>query len=153
MTSVTETPLFRAAASTFEDLAFLMPTDGLDERQSSSAPEAEARVDFTGPFAGSLTVRTYGPLLAHIAANMLGVDGASEGMQLDALGEIANVLCGNVLPLVAGSGAVFDLRAPRVTRLHAAPSPAATASATHLSLGIGEGRVEVTLAMEEGAAA
>lgn len=149
MTSLMETPLFRAAASTFEDLAFLMPTDELDERQASSAPEAEARVDFTGPFAGTLTVHTCGPLLPRIAANMLGVDDASEAMQLDALGEVANVLCGNLLPLVAGAGAVFDLQAPRVVRLAAAP-PATPAAATRLSLGIDEGRVIVTLLVESG---
>ena len=46
---------------------------------------------------------------------MLGEDGPLElSEQYDAVCELANIVCGNVLPLIAGERAVFDLAQPRV---------------------------------------
>jgi CheY-specific phosphatase CheX len=46
---------------------------------------------------------------------MLGEDGPLElSEQYEAVCELANIVCGNVLPLVAGERAVFDLASPRV---------------------------------------
>jgi CheY-specific phosphatase CheX len=147
---MTTAPLFTAAASTFEDLACLLPTDQLDEVQASADPEAEAHVAFTGPFAGTLVVRMHGRLLPLVAANMLGTDEPSQSLQLDALGEIANVLCGNLLPLVAGGCPVFDLEAPRVCILTGEESPPATLPSASLCLGIEHGWVEVALYLKGG---
>ena len=68
-------------------------------------------------------------MLPGLAANMLGVDEApGSAEQADALGELANVLCGNLLPAIAGEQHVFILEAPGPGRDEG--SPVATTSLT-----------------------
>ena len=137
--------LTQAAASTFEELGFMLPDAELDDIQRGAALEARASVSFSGPFTGRLVVRLYGRLLPSLAANMLGrMDPPSAEMQSDALGEITNVICGNALPVIAGEAAVFHLSTPQVH--HAGQverSDDAPAAVTRL--GLEEGRTEVRL--------
>jgi len=144
--------LLQAATSTFEELTFLMPSERLDERQANASLAAEARVDFSGPMNGSLLVRVHGELMPVLAARMLGANAPGPILERDALGEIANVLCGNVLPKIAGGAAVFSLRSPAVTNgIVAPPPPAAPAAA--VTLGLDCGRVEVMLSVDSDARA
>jgi hypothetical protein len=113
MSRSTAKALFNAAAMTFEELGFMFPVSDLDELQLYAPAEAAAQVDFAGPFSGSLVVRVCGGILPILTANMLGdVEQHSEQLQQDALGEIANIICGNLLPEIAGREEVFHLSAP-----------------------------------------
>jgi CheY-specific phosphatase CheX len=98
MTSIMQSPLATASTATFEALGLLLP-DAEPSAEQLAAPLARGvRVTFAGPFAGALTVRVSDDVAAALAANMLGVDVVDgDGMLRDALGEIANVICGNVL--------------------------------------------------------
>jgi CheY-specific phosphatase CheX len=79
-----------------------------------AANGVEASVSFHGAARGRVVVAVADTLLPAIAANMLGADAAPEPqLQQDALGEVANVLCGTLLPAIAGPAAVFRLDAPR----------------------------------------
>jgi CheY-specific phosphatase CheX len=143
MTSTLAIPLFKAAASTFEDLALLFPSRELDELQREASLDVAVAVAFSGPFGGRLEVRVSAALLPVIAANMLGDDTAHDDQTArDAVGELANVICGNVLPAIAGSREVFHLEAPRGIDVAPAPGlpPAATAD-----IGLDESRAEVRL--------
>ena len=74
-------------------------------------------VTFTGPFEGAMFVVLDRQMLAPLAANMLGMDFGevpSDEHQADAARELLNVVCGNVLPAIAGAEAVFDVHAPLV---------------------------------------
>ena len=54
-------------------------------------------------------------MLAELTENMLGLDMGEETAietQHDAMKELANVVCGNVLPGIAGTTAVFNVAAP-----------------------------------------
>ena len=109
-----EKELYRTAALTFEELGFMLPTTELEEQQRAAPLEATVRVPFHGPCRGELMVRIYGNLLTTIVANILGDDTPMEkSMQRDAIGEIGNVICGNVLPALCGSTAVFKLGVPQ----------------------------------------
>ena len=113
MTSSLVPPLSRAATSTFEELALLFASDTLTEEQEAAVASTTVRVRFRGPLSGALELRVTDALLPQIAANMLGfMDEPPAQLQQDAMGELANVICGNVLPDVAGPSAVFDLEAP-----------------------------------------
>jgi hypothetical protein len=141
--------LYRAAARTFEDLAFLLPDPG----EAADAPEANvwAAVDFRGPFCGRLAVGCSQDMLAPLAANMLGEGEApSVGQQLDALSEVANVLCGNLLPAIGGTQAVFRMGAPQVC--HESPCCGAQPAA-HTHVDLHEGWAQVLLFMDQGAVA
>jgi CheY-specific phosphatase CheX len=140
MTNSWDEPLQAATASTFEDLAFLMPTGAPDELQSAAPIAAAVYVDFRGPMRGRVAVHVTDDVMLALGANMLGDDihPASESLH-DALGEVANVIAGNVLPAIAGRAKVFDLAAPATT---GAPAGGARAS---VRLGIEGGRAEVYL--------
>ena len=115
MSKKLETKLYKAATLTFEELGFLLPTPEIDEQQLNAQFEAAVSVNFEGPFSGKLLVRVCGGLLPIIATNMLGEeDVPSKNLQYDALGEIANVICGNMLPEIAGSNHIFHVSAPEI---------------------------------------
>jgi hypothetical protein len=102
-------------ADTLEKLAFLFaaPLEG-------PAPEdmgelATVRVRFSGPLCGAMQLSLSQPVLAELAANMLGADDGtalSADEQHDALRELINVICGNLLPLIGGSSAEFNIETP-----------------------------------------
>ena len=106
------TPLLQAALttathSTFEELGLLLvagdPAASGAGEPAGGPPAAGARVDFAGPWAGCLVLRVSDDVLDAAAANMMGRDAPpAEPLRRDALGEMTNVLCGNLLPLVAG---------------------------------------------------
>jgi len=105
--------LGRVAEEVFESLAFVLPAF---EQEQSAAPEAAdktaASISFAGPFEGTLVLSASNELPPAIAANMLGLDFgevASREAQQDAFKELVNVICGNLLPAIAGEQAVFDV--------------------------------------------
>jgi hypothetical protein len=115
-------------------------------RQLAAPFAAGGTMDFRGPFRGRIVVRLFGNLLPTLTANMLGETQADDpALQEDSLKEITNVICGNLLPLVAGDTAVFDLEPPC---FHAHPVPEAPVGLRHrgsVSLGLEAGRAEVEL--------
>ncbi len=135
-----ETELYRAATLTFEELSFLLPTPEIDEEQMNAPVEAAVSVDFQGPFSGRLLVKVCGGLLPVIAANMLGEEEApSRSQQYDALGEIANVICGHMLPGIAGSKDLFHVSPPKMAESADSPPMA------EVQVGLGAGRADLLL--------
>jgi hypothetical protein len=97
-------------SKSLEELCFLIP--GADEASFEGEPVAAAAyVVFEGPTTGSVLIQMRGGLLQEIATNMLG-DDAGEAARRDALGEVANIICGHIVPVIWGSEAVFSLRRP-----------------------------------------
>lgn len=138
-----EKALFQAAALTFEELGFLFPNSELEGEQKTASTDAMVGVEFSGPFEGKLLVRVCGNLLPTLALNMLGEDVPPPiALQHDALGEIANVICGNALPLIAGKTEVFRLKSPQLiphdVGIHTSPTAA-------VELGLDQGRAEVMI--------
>ncbi len=134
--------LLSTTASTFEDLGYVLPDRELNEEQAAAGLDVVVRVPFAGAATGAMELAVCGGILAGIAANMLGRDEPPPPrVQIDAMGEIANVICGNVLPLVLGRDAEFRLQAPR-------PVPAdeiLDAVDAACAVGLGPGRAEVRL--------
>ncbi|MBC8089314.1 MAG: chemotaxis protein CheX [Phycisphaerae bacterium] len=114
MPSTMEQCLSQTLAATFEDLALICPDYTLSGKQSEAPVDVAMAVSFSGPLNGQLVLKATSHILPGIAENMLGSE-AAEGMaiQRDALGELANVMCGNLLPLIGGAQAVFVLSAPQ----------------------------------------
>jgi hypothetical protein len=112
MRNSAEKILYRKAALIFEELGFLMPNSdqGFEPKTSSSG----AYIPFTGPFSGCLLLIMNSEVISTLSSNMIGPGRqVDEAIRQDALGEIANVICGNALPAVFGSKEVFHLEAPR----------------------------------------
>ncbi len=145
MSTTTDQLLRRATASTFEDLAFLFLEDDCTDEQLAAPLDAVVAVEFHGPARGRIVVRVSASLLPLIAANMLGEEQARHTpLQRDALGEVANVVCGNALPLLAGAEAVFRLDAPHWVADEPTARDQDAPDAT-VTCGVDEGRVQVQL--------
>jgi hypothetical protein len=91
-------------------------------------------------------LQLYGNLLVSLASNMLGEEGPlAVAKQYDALGEIANVICGNLLPSIMDPQEIFQLGVPEVL----APAASAAQDGEMLvasgQLGLEDGRVELQL--------
>lgn len=147
MSELLEDSLRGAASETLEQVAFLWPEVELDEEQQYAPLEAEASVAFHGPFRGELLVRVYGGILPLLASHMLGEDTPpGESEQLDALGEIANIICGDALHRIAPAEE-FRLSPPGLSlagTLHESlPQPTA-----YVQLGIERGRTDLLLILE-----
>jgi CheY-specific phosphatase CheX len=107
------TSLFQAATSTFESLALLFPEPCSVEGAEFIPLAAAFSVTYHGDQHGRVVVGVTTGVLPALAENMLGAAAAPDPqLQRDALGELVNVVTGNVLPMVHGATAVFRLDAP-----------------------------------------
>ena len=145
MSSTMDRLLRQTTASTFEHLAFLVPDDECSETQAAAPLDATVLIEFHGPARGRLVLRVTSALLPLVAANMLGVEDAGHAaLQRDALGEVANVLCGNLLPALAGRQAVFHLAAPAWPAV-SVPARDGDHPVARVRLGLEHGCAEVAL--------
>lgn len=140
------TPLAEVATRTFEELCFFFAMPLLTDEQREAETDAAMSVRFRGPLSGRLVVRLAGGMLPMLASNMLGDADGNSAMQRDALGEVANVVCGNLLPLIGGSADVYAIEAatPVVALERSAQTPVAT-----VQLGLEDaGRADVFLFLD-----
>jgi len=116
--------VYQVAADTLESLAlmFLVPED--ESPQPRPPCDRRVAVSFTGPFDGMLILAASGGVLPELATNMLGLENGhlpTLGQQEDALKELVNVICGNLLPAIAGKEPVFHIGAPSVLKTESSP--------------------------------
>ncbi|MEP6619844.1 MAG: chemotaxis protein CheX [bacterium] len=144
--STYEQTLTDVATRTLEELCFFFADPQVSDEQRDAAVDATMSVAFVGPLRGRLVVRLCGGMLRELASNMLGDADGDASMQRDALAEVTNVMCGNVVPLIGGSNAEFVLAAPQqiVVLDHVKPDPVAS---VHLGLDQA-GRVDVMLYLD-----
>lgn len=112
----TEQTIADVMKEVLETMAFALVLPQEEEAVDESGV-VSARVAFQGPFSGSILLTMPGSIVPELAANMLGTDetvAPSEQQQRDAVGELANVMCGNLVQVVAGPEPVFRLHAPVV---------------------------------------
>lgn len=151
-TSHLEEILRQATEQTFEALAFLLPEEP-DGPANTEAHEAlvQASVGFTGPQQGQVRLLVPARLMSPLATNMMGLEAseATADQQRDALGEVLNVICGNLLPAMAGSEAVFKVLAPQVPAL---PLGKRDRLAARIQLAFDEGWADAALFLTEEAA-
>jgi len=107
--------LVEVTADTLEKLAciFTFPTE--DAPTMDGQIQEVVRVDFSGPFGGGMELSLPASALGELAVNMMGAEDGEElspEQQRDALKELINVVCGNLLPAVAGHAKEFNLRPP-----------------------------------------
>ena len=125
------------AEEMFESLAFVLLMPDQDGPPSpGNSGKAVASITFSGPFGGAIFLSISEQMLPMIAANMLGLDfdeTPTNLQQQDAFKELLNVICGNLLPRIAGTEAVFDVHEPaivpdgQVPQTHQQRPPVATA--------------------------
>jgi len=104
--------LTQILVNTLEEMGFVFALEA-EPGEEKGLHGIAVEVTFTGPYAGSLWLEVSPQVLPTMSASMLAMDGVpGRVLQMDALGELANVICGNVLPALAGPRAVFALGDP-----------------------------------------
>ena len=106
--------LIESTIRTFEDLCFMYQEPELKDAQENLPLEAAAEVKYrSDDFTGKLLIETRGGLFSAIATNILSNDDPSSQQKKDALGEIGNIICGNVVPSLGGGGREYKIEPPR----------------------------------------
>jgi len=146
-----QTALYRATVSTFESMGFLLPTKELDENQLKAAAEAIVYINFHGPVSGRLYLRTFGDLLPILTANMMGLmEAPGSSLQQDALGELANVICGHMVSQLADPAAAYQLDSPTFLSVRSPDNQETRPLEAQVQLGVENGRAVVELLISEG---
>jgi len=107
--------LVEVTADTLEKLAFIFTFPAEDAPATDGQNQEVVRVDFSGPFDGGIELSLPSSALSELAVNMMGADDSDDlsiEQQRDALKELINVVCGNLLPVLAGHTEEFNLRPP-----------------------------------------
>jgi len=113
--------LARVGARVLEDAAYVLALPAKAQPYDSLAFGAYGvQLTFDGPFGGCCELWAPRELARQLAVNMLGLvvddDGAdAREMDIEALQEAMNILCGNLLTELAGQEPVFDLGIPTVS--------------------------------------
>lgn len=82
----------------------------------AAASYLRGAISFEGPTTGVLEMAVPVAVAAEAGANMLGLDEAEAGnCAEDAFGELANVVCGQLLTTLYGADQVFSLSLPTVS--------------------------------------
>lgn len=150
--------LFQVAEKTFGELAFLLvEQEEITQSRHRQPPRwgYAARVEFSGPFNGEMHLAITETMLRPLAANMLGIDeyeNLPEGVKLeDALKELLNVTCGNLLPLLGGDQVVFHISAPYLLPPPLPPTPDALVPAGHVQMAMDVGTAYLALFIDPNA--
>jgi CheY-specific phosphatase CheX len=112
-----EQAVVRATVRVLETAAFMSVWPWTEDDGELPLPDVAASMEFRGPQPGSLTLRVHSSLLPTLIQNMLGEPEGSESPEAktrDALCEVLNMICGNLLTAWQGEEAVYDLRPPEM---------------------------------------
>ena len=152
MTSQYDPILRSVAEETLSSLAFLFPIEEEESCGTSDEPMIAVGVTFSGPRRGALMMSVSASMLAPLATNMLGIEPPGEptcDQQQDALKEMLNVVCGNLLPLIGTDRDVFNVHSPRILSEGAAVELSGHALKGEAGLALDAGRATLKLFFEE----
>jgi CheY-specific phosphatase CheX len=117
MPETLEQSIIDATLCVAETAAFLTVWPWSDEDGDLPGPEIAATMTFHGPITGQLTLRVSSTMLPTLIQNMLGELEGSESPDSkarDALCEVLNMICGNLLTSWQGEEAIFNLNPPEM---------------------------------------
>ena len=105
-----------------EKMAFMFVEEA-EEDETDADGALKAEMQFSGAHSGFLVIAISHETADELASNVLGVDPDDENIEElrnDALRELLNVTCGNLLTAHYGEEPVFDLSVPHVEAINAA---------------------------------
>lgn len=118
MSAVYADKIHDIAVNTFEITCYMFPLEDweLEDTDHLEQPDGSTRsiVTFDGAAEGAMVINPSPELLQAIAVNMLGIDEAGKEQKEGALCEIANIICGNTVPLFAQNKHICYIRPPRI---------------------------------------
>jgi len=148
-----EKKLAQVAEETFASMAFVLPPEEEEGVEDDGSSQSSASITFSGPFNGSLFLSVSQCMLPILANNILGIEesgSTSNEEQQDALKEILNVICGNLLPLIATPKDVFHVhQLCFVLNNEVAETCANGVLEARVNMRLDCGRVELSLSLDQ----
>jgi CheY-specific phosphatase CheX len=152
MTSDIRKVLLEVSTHVFETSAFMAVYPPEVTNLEGGFPPMAASISFKGPVNGRLILAVSPEILTLLATSMLGLDfgdEVGEDGKNDALLEVLNMMCGNVLTGIHGSEPVFDLCPPELIPCEEAQTALATVpSEYHLTFTVEDTRADLILQTE-----
>ncbi|MCE5211797.1 MAG: chemotaxis protein CheX [Deltaproteobacteria bacterium] len=102
-----------ASVNTFEDVCFMYQVPELKNSHKNLKLEAASAVRYRGDYTGMLLIETRGNLFSAIASNILSTESPGLRQKKDALGEIANIICGNVVTSLGRGKLGYKIESPK----------------------------------------
>jgi CheY-specific phosphatase CheX len=140
-----ETAVSVCTSRVLDTAAFISVWPWTEHDRDLPAPDIAATMEFRGPCQGRMIFRVSSEVLPTLAMNMLGDFNSDPGHRekaLDALKEVLNMICGNVLTAWRGAEAAFNLSPPEMMDMDMTPVSAPQAQAMFVFEGT-RGEVEV----------
>lgn len=109
------TTLMAAISEVIENLTMMVVDE--PETDESFVPQLQGGIEFTGPVQGSLNIECSEVFSQKLAANLLGTEQENSETQAnswDALAELINVVCGNLVTSIFDSDRPFTLSSPQI---------------------------------------
>jgi CheY-specific phosphatase CheX len=109
------TTLTTAISEVIENLTMMVVEE--PESCEGFVPQLKGDIEFTGPVNGSLSISCSEGLSQKLAANLLGIEQDNTETQAsswDALAELLNVVCGNLVTSLYDSSKPFNLSSPQI---------------------------------------
>ena len=110
----------KIAYDTFQITCYMFPLDeweaGEMDGSEKTGHQTAAAVAFDGAVNGMMVIKPCRQMYDAIAANMLGVDEATDAEKEAALCEIANIVCGNTVPLFARNSKICLIKPPEILK-------------------------------------
>lgn len=117
MPETLENAITGATLRVVETSAFMTIWSWSEEDGEQESPDVAASMVFRGPCTGRLTLRVHSSLLPTLIQNTLGEldeNDSPEEKSRDALCEVLNMICGNLLTEWQGEEAIFNLSPPEI---------------------------------------
>lgn len=118
MSSSYEREIYDIAVKTFETTCYMFPLEDweINESTQSVLPKSGlcSVVGFHGAAKGKMVINPTDSLLSAMAENMLGLEDPNEEQKTGALCEIANIICGNTVPLFAHDNNICYIEPPEI---------------------------------------
>ena len=137
--------------SVLEKLAYMFADQVPSEEMPGDAGSLlRADIYFVGSTSGQLTLISSEEMCNELSVNMLGVEPGElddQGLGREALKELLNVICGQLLTEILGDKPVFDLSAPTVSQMDAVQWKFFCTDSNALSFMVDENPVLLRLSM------
>jgi len=150
MVGVKEDKIREIAYKTFEITCYMFPLDEWEIEEHKpfelNDDSITALVEFEGAAVGGMYISMAPELLDAIAENMLGIEEADTELKEGALCEIANIICGNTVPVFAKEEKICYIRPPRIVEGNENGAERFAGSGVEkLQIYLDEGVAEITL--------
>ena len=145
LTTLTPSVLTRVTRDVLATQCLVHARSGLEASTASDPVVISVSRHFSGPFRGRLELALTGSVLPLLAAGMLGAAAPPDpGAQVDALSEVASIICGNALPRLA-SGSPFHIGPAELYQNGPPPAAAGESLVGEAHVSLDEGRIDIRL--------